>query len=180
MTAIYQVPSLPAGSAPSAPTLEPLICPAPENTPIVAEGNPLCTSSVGTIRVRVGAYAEDGTTFVPAVGVTVLAVLHTAAGLRLPLLTRPIPEALSAAGSSTVVSDVKLLQGAASSPSDADGIATFADLQFSVSGQEDAIPATHHRIAFCTAGTTGTRACHAPAQPPLVPTYTHALCKLHL
>ena len=161
---MYQLPSAPppdasgSGGGVGVPSLSldtPLTC-SPGTTTTVLEGDPLDE----TIRVRVGRSASGA--FVPEQGVTLLALMHTASGYVLPNLFRPDNSLLRSANPPRVLSSLKRLTNAVSTPSDADGVATFPRLGFSLEGREDATSAaagyetaTHHRIAFCTAGTGG-------------------------
>lgn len=63
----------------------------------------------------------------------------------------------------TVLTTPKRLINAVSTPSDANGVASFTSLAFTVRGETDEIGSTFgvyslptaHRLAFCTAGVTG-------------------------
>lgn len=105
----------------------------------------------------------------PVSTVPAAAVMHTSANFTLPLLFQPDVANLEHETSKTT-SDVattkfsgsrKRLLHALSTPSDEDGVATFPNLRFSTEGTSDdtmtdsARGPTHHKIAFCTPGATG-------------------------
>lgn len=165
---IYQLPSGPPHSASlgasggmGAPTVAlpldtPLDCATGGSTTVI-EGDPLAE----TIRVRVGTMNASGA-FVPQEGVTLLALMHTASGYVLPNLFSPDNSLLRTADPPRALAPLKRLTNAVSTRSGAGGVATFPLLGFSLDGREDfshdaseAYKATHHRIAFCSAGNGG-------------------------
>jgi hypothetical protein len=168
INSLVQLASVPAdyNASTDAPldSATPITCPA--SAVSIVEGEVLDE----TIRVRVGAVDATKGAFIPLPNVTVFALMHTAANFTFPLLFRPDVAHLEAETSkeTTTVASTKFapaskrLLHAASTPSDANGVASFPNLRFSTEGtaddaMTDAITGpTHHRLAFCTAGTTGT------------------------
>lgn len=113
-----------------------------------------------TMRVRIGRLGgTDGATFVPVVGERVIAVMHTAAGVILPLMFETDMDNLARETNRTLPPR-KRLTNAISTPSDENGVAYFPALGFTERGQTDHIVGnvmyrpTFHKIAFCTAGAT--------------------------
>jgi hypothetical protein len=95
--------------------------------------------------------------FVPLEGVEVLAVVAVARDFTLPFLTMPDIESVREVADAPVM-PYKNLRNAVSTPSDADGVASFPDLKFTSEGGVDSytkigeltVFTSAHRLAFCT------------------------------
>ncbi len=143
---IKQVVALPPGGT----GLEAEACVDPDDdnpAPVVVEGDPLPL----TPRVRL----LDGSGN-PVVGQQAIAVLHTFQGNVLPGLARPQMWRLGSSDYGALSKpEPKYLIHALSSPSDADGVANFSDMRFSVYGQDDGTRSMFYsKIAYCTPGST--------------------------
>ena len=165
INSIFTIPSIATGAQNATPGEDPpswglinngIECPADngEEGIYVREGDALNE----TLRVRVG-HVDADDNFTPMSGVKVVAVMHTAAGIVLPLLF-PFSSKNLAEQTGHVFAPPKRLTNAVSTYSDADGVATFPGLGFTVDGLEDQLRGTPvtfptvHRIAFCTPGQT--------------------------
>jgi hypothetical protein len=114
--------------------------------------------------VRVGRYDRadpDNPVFVPIEGVEVMAVVAMEQNQWMPFLTLPSVEK-ARAKVSEALNAAKNLRNAVSTPSDANGLASFPDLVWTSEGNVDSFLKwndeswfyTAHRIAFCTPGQT--------------------------